>query len=467
MERTHRQPGGEPELEALIPPSPALIEPEPRESWDERVIREGIDAAVNEGRAIDNRTARYIAGQLHDGQGSAVYALASSGAIQPDVYDELDCGQTEQPDAVRRWIAALSVYCATRAGQGPVDGWVEEAEAQDRAELFNQISRVGRPLGEIATVSMMGELAAEAEADTDEIDDVPWTDAASWRPDDEAAVEDEAPDAPVLSAEQLEALSSDEVDEDIGSAEDIGWYGLLRWADQPGGAIHRIDSDGLKDTWVFRSNEALDTRWAAIASEHEEFCEQRDAYEAATEELSDTPSGVMPRIWVGSLADYNNGELHGAWFDATRESVELTLATKFMLRLGHTPDAEEWAVMDYDGFAGIELGEYESFGTISRIAQGLAEHGEAFGHWAAYVGAESEEALGRFEDHYRGEWDSFKAYIENYLEETEFYGFLNSVPEDMRGYVEVDVEQIARDWSCDYHTIALHNGQTGVFDARD
>jgi antirestriction protein len=92
--------------------------------------------------------------------------------------------------------------------------------------------------------------------------------------------------------------------------------------------------------------------------------------------------------------------------------------------------------MDYDGFGPAQLGEYESFETISRIASGIAEHGEAFAAWAAHVGSESTELLDRFEDHYRGEWDSFEAYTEDYLQETEFNRFLDHVPEDMRGYVE-------------------------------
>ena len=36
------------------------------ESGDERVIREGIERALAEGTDIDDRTARYTAGQLHE-----------------------------------------------------------------------------------------------------------------------------------------------------------------------------------------------------------------------------------------------------------------------------------------------------------------------------------------------------------------------------------------------------------------
>lgn len=37
-------------------------------------------------------------------------------------------------------------------------------------------------------------------------------------------------------------------------------------------------------------------------------------------------------------------------------------------------------------------------------------------------------------------------------------------PEDMRGYVEVDVEQIARDWESDYYVADLDSGLVAVFE---
>jgi hypothetical protein len=64
-------------------------EPTRKESWDERVIRQGIEEALHEDRNIDDRTARYIASQLHGGQDSALYSLASTGNIPPDIHDEL------------------------------------------------------------------------------------------------------------------------------------------------------------------------------------------------------------------------------------------------------------------------------------------------------------------------------------------------------------------------------------------
>lgn len=457
MEQAHQQPGGGPPRETITPSEP--LEPgdvDQPESWDERVIREGIEAAVTEGRPIDNRTARYIAGQLHDGQASALYALASSGAVQAEVFGELDHGRTEQPPEVRRWLACLTVYCAFRGESGPVDNWTESSEAQDRVDLMAQLNAAGTPLGDVATVRATGLPPEDGEADHFQ-----WDDAARWSPagDDSSGVQ-------VDTAEQLDELFSDQVDEEFGDVEDLGWYGLVQHVGQPGGAILTVDEHGMRTAVSFASDDLLATRWADITTEYGKFYEQRDAYEAVTGELALTPSGITPRVWVGSLAEYVNGDLHGTWFDATREPADLELAAKHMLRLGRTHTAEEWFIADYDGFGGAELGEYESFETISRIAKGIAEHGEAFAHWAAYVGSESTDEIERFEDHYLGEWESFEAYVSDYLEESDFYRFLEYVPEDMRGYVEVNVAQIARDWAADYHVIELQNGRTGVFDTR-
>lgn len=428
-----------------------------QESWDERVIRESIEAAVSEGRPIDDRTARYIAGQLHGGQSSALYALASGGAVLPEVFAELDQDRTEQPAAVRGWLACLTVYCAVRGESGPIAGWAEQAGTQDQADLMARIAA--------GSVGTLGELAVvhtpeASTTDADEVDTFSWSDAARWSPDDdtEAVVERVSG----LSAEQLDALFDDGADEEIGAVEDLGWYGLVRWTDQPGGLILKLDTYGRRQTWVVQDNDNLATRWTSVTAEYSAFYEEREAYAQAIAEPDYTPSGSAPRIWVGSLADYNNGYLHGEWFDAAREANELELATKFMLRRSRMPEAEEWAVMDYDGFGPLRLGEYASFETISRIANGIAEHGEAFAAWAAHVGPESTDLLDRFQDHYRGEWESFEAYVEEYLQETGFYRFLDKAPEDMRGYIEVDVEQIARDWGGDYEVVE-RPGSGGVW----
>ena len=72
--------------------------------------------------------------------------------------------------------------------------------------------------------------------------------------------------------------------------------------------------------------------------------------------------------------------------NATLEPDELHAATQFMLRSDYTPGAEEWAIVDYEGFGAYKVDEWTSFMTVSLIAQGIAEHGEAYAAWVEYVG---------------------------------------------------------------------------------
>lgn len=116
MERTPQSPGGELVQSVEAPQDQAVHAtslPEAPEPWDERAIRTGIESVILDDRPIDNRTARYIAGQLHGGQGSALYALASNGEITDRVMTELVEERAVQSSGVQEWIDALIAYCAS------------------------------------------------------------------------------------------------------------------------------------------------------------------------------------------------------------------------------------------------------------------------------------------------------------------------------------------------------------------
>lgn len=114
--------------------------------------------------------------------------------------------------------------------------------------------------------------------------------------------------------------------------------------------------------------------------------------------------------------------------------------------------------MDYDDFCGLNLGEYEPLEVVNRIAQGVAEHGEAFDKWAGYVGERSEEVLIRFEDHYLGEFDSTEAYAEYIMEETDSYRYLDEIPESLRMYAKFDTEQMTRDMEIELYVVEAQDG---------
>jgi antirestriction protein len=109
---------------------------------------------------------------------------------------------------------------------------------------------------------------------------------------------------------------------------------------------------------------------------------------------------------------------------------------------------------------------------VSLVAQGIAEHGEAYAAWVNYVGDTSGELLEpeRFQDYYLGEWDSLADYVEDVLQETGFYhsleATLGQLPEDLRHYVQVDVEGIAEEWGQGLYVVEAPDGKVWVFDGR-
>ncbi len=229
-QRLSRSEGGEQRYRALygeLEPLPApastsfdfgYLSPIPPEgeSWDEWVIERGIAAALREGRSIDNRTASYIAAQLHGGQASALYSLASTGAIDESlVYHELRGAGRQLPEQAQRWVRWLNGYCSLRPGTGPVADWSRRIAEQDQAEV--EVVRRNQAITELD--SLFGEQPAEV----------------------------------------------------IGDVDELGWFGLVRHEGQPGGLVLSQDQQGFRHVWETDSDDELRERWTIIEAEYNDF----------------------------------------------------------------------------------------------------------------------------------------------------------------------------------------------------
>jgi antirestriction protein len=82
------------------------------------------------------------------------------------------------------------------------------------------------------------------------------------------------------------------------------------------------------------------------------------------------------RIYVACLAAYNNGHLHGSWIEVTDEAAIWQAVQNMLAASPIEEDAEEWAIHDYEGFAGAEVGEYFSFANVVELAEYITERGE-------------------------------------------------------------------------------------------
>jgi antirestriction protein len=152
-----------------------------------------------------------------------------------------------------------------------------------------------------------------------------------------------------------------------------------------------------------------------------------------------------PRIYVASLADYNDGVLHGTWIDATGGLDDIHAAVDGMLASSPTtPRAEEYAIHDYEGFGRYRVDEYSSLDRVNRIARGIAEHGLAFSAWAST--SEQDDALDGFEDAFLGSYESATDYAEQLLDDFGLEHIIEEyVPEGLQAYVRVDAEAFGHD----------------------
>jgi antirestriction protein len=141
------------------------------------------------------------------------------------------------------------------------------------------------------------------------------------------------------------------------------------------------------------------------------------------------------RIYVASLADYNEGTLYGKWIDLDGKSAEeITEEVQAMLKASPSDSiAEEWAIHDYDG---IECEEWDSFEDIAEKVSILEQlSGDELDAYPLFVANYDVTDLGKFEDAYQGKWASELDYCYDYVDAI---GLLSEMPEHLHGYFDYD-----------------------------
>lgn len=152
---------------------------------DDDIIAAEIEKARDEQREVTDTVARMIASQYHDGQASAFYSFASSGAIDiPRMVDELldSYRDPRSSDADKLKLDILGTYLQSAPGvvngtRGPITGWSESTswnhqtmpetvdESWARPEIYVQCvaaSEAGTHYGEWVDFSLELEQIQEA-----------------------------------------------------------------------------------------------------------------------------------------------------------------------------------------------------------------------------------------------------------------------------------------------------------------
>ena len=120
--------------------------------------------------------------------------------------------------------------------------------------------------------------------------------------------------------------------------------------------------------------------------------------------------------------------MHGRWIEVTDEAA-IWQDVQAMLAASPIEEAEEWAIHDYDGFEGAEVGEYYSFENVVELAEYITERGELGAQVLNYYGGNLDDARSRF-DEYAGEYDSLADYAEELTEQSGL-----EIPQSLAPYI--------------------------------
>jgi antirestriction protein len=167
-----------------------------------------------------------------------------------------------------------------------------------------------------------------------------------------------------------------------------------------------------------------------------------------------------PRIYLACLAAYNNGRLHGAWVDADKGTDQIWESLRKMLRASPEPDAEEWAIHDYDGFESAHIPEYASFEKVCDLAEFLSERGELGAQVYSIFSEDLGQSKAAFDD-YAGEFTNLGEFAEQFHEDIG-----TEIPEPLKYYI--DWASLGRDLELngDIFTVQISFDETHVFWSR-
>lgn len=139
-----------------------------------------------------------------------------------------------------------------------------------------------------------------------------------------------------------------------------------------------------------------------------------------------------PALWVGCLAAYNAGKLHGEWMQASSDTAEMFAAIAEILKASPEPHAEEWDIMDTDNMPAEAGRTLESAAAYVAALDALsrADAAEIVAAWIDWRGTDDLNAA-HIEAAYLGQFGSVQEYAEGYADDC---GMLDGLPEHLRPY---------------------------------
>ncbi len=121
-----------------------------------------------------------------------------------------------------------------------------------------------------------------------------------------------------------------------------------------------------------------------------------------------------PSIWVAAAAAH---PVHGAWIDAARPAPLINADIADVVSRNVPDDPATWKIHAFRNFHGLDLGPTPPLPRLSRVARGIAKHGEPFARWVE-LAPTLRAPLSKFPEHYLGHYACRRAYLEFVVGET-------------------------------------------------
>lgn len=143
------------------------------------------------------------------------------------------------------------------------------------------------------------------------------------------------------------------------------------------------------------------------------------------------------RVYVGTYAKYNDGNLFGKWL-GLEDYNDKEEFLKACAELHSDEDDPELMFQDWGGIPNGMVSECSVDAECWKLIEAYDEFGEDA--VKAYISCFGEWGRGDFQDRYRGEYDSWEDFAEQLVDEL---GYFDEIPEHLRYYF--DYEKYARD----------------------
>lgn len=160
-----------------------------------------------------------------------------------------------------------------------------------------------------------------------------------------------------------------------------------------------------------------------------------------------------PQVWVGCLAAYNQGDLHGEWIECSYGSEHINERIAHIIKTSPAADAEEWLIFDQQDMG--DIGENESPKYLAEVAEFILEHDELALICLDNVHGNLKEAESMIENYY----GCYQSQEEFGWEMLENQGI--EIPDALLWYF--DAKAYGRDLLTSYDAI-LSDGKIYVFD---